>query len=126
MKIEDGSFLIVLSKPVNRIRILFQKWLAFMSIFVVFIALLSIAHACGCLAEQKGNYITKYLWKAVLIEFGISLIFLLIFSSIALMFSTFFSSKGVMGILFCDWDGNCVHTSNLTIYICGTLPNNRS
>ncbi len=99
-EIENGSFLIILSKPVNRITILFQKWLAFMTIFFVFIALLSSAHVLGCIAAQKGNYIGKYLFKAFLIEFSVSMIFLLIFSSIALIISTFFSSKGVMGIMF--------------------------
>ncbi len=99
-EIEDGSFLIVLSKPVNRIRILFEKWLAFMTVFFVFIALLSSAHVLGCIAAQKGDYIGKYLFKAFIVEFLITIIFLLIFSSLALIISTFFSAKGVMGIMF--------------------------
>ena len=99
-EIEDGSFLIVLSKPLSRKRILIQKWLAFMTIFIIFVISLCLFHALGALAAQKGSYVTGYLWQAIPIETGISMIFMLIFSSIALIISTFLSSKGVIGVVF--------------------------
>ncbi len=99
-EIEDGTFLIILSKPLSRKRILIQKWLAFMTVFIAFIICLSLCHTLGALAAQKGNYVTKYLWMAFPLEIVISMIFMIIFSSISLISSVFLHSKGVIGVSF--------------------------
>ncbi len=99
-EIEDGSFLIVLSKPLSRRKIIFWKWLAFMTLFLVYGFALAFLHAIGSLSEMKGTYIKNKIFAAMPLEFLIIVIFVIIFSSIALIFSTFLSSRGVMGVMF--------------------------
>ncbi len=99
-EIEDGSFLLVLSKPISRFKIILFKWLAFMALFLIFGFLLSLVHALGAMTEMKGTFVRNKIIAAIPLEFLIIIVFILIFSSIALMISTFLSSRGVMGIMF--------------------------
>ncbi len=99
-EIEDGSFLVILSKPISRQKIILYKWLAFMTLFLVYGFVLVCLHAAGSLMEMKGSYVRNKILAAIPLEFLIIVIFIIIFSSIALIASTFLSSRGVMGIMF--------------------------
>ncbi len=99
-EIEDGSFLVILSKPLSRNKIIFWKWLAFICLFLVYGAALVLLHAFGSLLEMKGSFVRNKIFEAMPLEFLIITIFIIIFSSMALIVSSFLSSRGVMGVMF--------------------------
>lgn len=105
-EVEDGTFLIILSKPQSRSRIIFFKWLALSTMSVVFLVTVLLAMTLGVTfygreaVMSEGVNISLYhnLIKNNLIIFGLGLVIVMILSSIALMISTKVSTGATIGI----------------------------
>ena len=108
-EVENGVFLVVLSKPVTRLAIIFFRWLALQTIILIFVSLSILAFIIsGSLfdvgdeihgLEQSGIETLKdNIWNVGLIIFGIVFLISLIFSSIAILISTWMSSGATIGI----------------------------
>ena len=105
-EVEDGTFLIVLSKPQNRSKIIGFKWLALFSMTIIFLVILLFSFALSVLIFGKkvimsgDTNISIYhnLAKDLLIIFPIGLSSLLILSSISLIISTKASTGATIGL----------------------------
>ena len=105
-EVEDGTFLIVLSKPQNRSKIIGYKWLALFSMTLIFLVVILIAFALAVLifgktvvmSGDKNISIFHNLPKDLLILFPIGLSSLLILSSISLIISTKVSTGATIGL----------------------------
>ena len=105
-EVEDGTFLIVLSKPQNRSKIIGFKWLALFSMTIIFLVVLLFSFALSVLIFGKrvimsgDTNISIYhnLAKDLLIIFPIGLSSLLILSSISLIISTKASTGATIGL----------------------------
>ncbi|MCR8612893.1 MAG: ABC transporter permease [Mycoplasma sp.] len=109
-EVEDGTFLITLSKPISRGRIIFEKWLALTLLNLSFILVLILSLSLAILLNEHTVSITENpefnpdlslkhnLWKIALVLFAIGAVIILILSSIGLMLSTKLSVGGTVGI----------------------------
>lgn len=99
-EIDDGTLLILVSKPVSRNRIWFEKWLTFQvtNIGYIFLSIFlpSLLLLIPSIAGPKYFIILfPYMW----ILFGIALLFDLIFSSIVLLISLVLNSKATIALM---------------------------
>ena len=107
-EVEDGTFLIVLSKPQSRNQIIFYKWLTYMTFNILFLVVVLLAATLGIVIEGRtpvynisGINISIYhnLWKNIGVLFGLGFVILLIFSSISLIISTKLSAGATIGLV---------------------------
>lgn len=108
-EVEDGTFLVILSKPVNRSKIIFSKWLSMQTLILSYTLVVALTFLVGITIFDKGNQISdmatlgvKSLKSKVGIIFAyiwmILFVVSLIFSSIGLLLSTRLSVGSTIGI----------------------------
>lgn len=98
-EIDDGTLLILVSKPISRNRIWFEKWLSFQTtvIFYIFFTIL-IGGLLLIIPGVGGTVVYLALLPYMGILFGIGLLFDLIFTSIVLLLSLVLNSKATIAI----------------------------
>lgn len=98
-EVEDGTFLIMLSKPISRKKVIFMKWLAYISAMVAFEIIAVFSHNMGMLVGDKTHTVgSDYIGKAFFVELACALVFGFLYSSIALMISTYLGTGATIGI----------------------------
>ena len=105
-EVEDGTFLIILSKPQSRSKIILFKWLALSTISVLFLFTLLLSLSLGVAIFGRvaviSNGINISIWhnlpKDLGILFVISFVVIMILSSIALIISTKVSTGATIGM----------------------------
>ena len=108
-EVEDGTFLVMLSKPTNRSQIIFGKWLALQTTIALFTLSTASFFGLFTLAFDKGDQIkdlikigaqpiSDNLFQITMTIWGILTLMGLIFSSIALLLSTKLSVGATIGI----------------------------
>ena len=108
-EVEDGTFLIMLSKPIDRKRILLGKLLALQTAILFFTFMTSLAYATftyifdtGSKVEGLATYnirtLKEQIWKIAAIIWGILALTGFIFSSIGVLLSTKVSVGATIGI----------------------------
>lgn len=110
-EVEDGTFLVMLSKPITRSKIIFYKWLALITSIIIYTFILSLSFLFAILIFDTGNKIENLNINGIPIEtlrskivpiaasmWGILIVASLIFSSIALLISTKVSVGSTIGI----------------------------
>ena len=98
-EIEDGTLLILVSKPISRNRIWFEKWLSFQTIVISYIFLsIFLASIILMLPGIGDTTLFVTLLPYLFILFGIALIFDLIFTSTALLISLVLNAKATIAI----------------------------
>lgn len=108
-EVEDGTFLVMLSKPITRSKIIFFKWLALQTTIIMYTFIVALSFAVAILVFDNGYKINEL--KAMGIEtlrskvimialalWAILFVVALIFSSIALLLSTRLSVGTTIGI----------------------------
>ena len=102
-EIEDGTLLLILSKPISRQQIVFQKWLSIIvinlifSFSIFFILLLYFAIFPLTISKNLRAWnASKYL-KVSFIFWALLFIALMLFSGFSVLFSLFFSSTITIG-----------------------------
>ena len=107
-EVEDGTFLVILSKPLTRSRIIFGKWLALQTVLIFYALFTIIAFAGMTYLFDVGDKLSglEYIGietmksKIIIVSTYIFIILLLIgliFSSIALLLSTKLSVGATIG-----------------------------
>ena len=107
-EVEDGTFLVMLSKPITRAQIIFGKWIALQSSILVFTLLTSFTFTISTFVFDKGDTILaletlgidpikRHIFMVGTIMWGIIMLMGLIFSSIALLISTRLSVGTTIG-----------------------------
>ncbi len=99
-EINEGSLLLVISKPISRRRVLQQKWMALLSVFFIFIIPVVIVHTGILLMYMKPHSLHKEIYLGFFSEIGVSLILFILFSSLFLMISLKLGVKSILGISF--------------------------
>ena len=108
-EVEDGTFLVMLSKPITRSRLIFFKWLALQTILLLFTFLISLTYGIAVAIFDKGDVIhglnllgihtlTSKLGSVMFLLWAILSLSGLIFSSIALLLSTKLTVGTTIGI----------------------------
>lgn len=108
-EVEDGTFLVILSKPMKRSTIIFMKWLALQTIIFIYTLFTVIMYIAGLAAFDKGSSIdglSQYgvatvSSKALEVGGYIFVVLMatgLIFSSLGLLISTKLSVGSTIGI----------------------------
>lgn len=109
-EVENGTFLILISKPMKRIHILFGKWFALQTLLVMY-AFVSVFFLCmGIVIFDNGSHIPglksmgvgslkQNIWYASIYIFLILYLTSLIFSSLGIMISTKLSVGATIGII---------------------------
>lgn len=108
-EVENGTFLVVLSKPISRTRLIIVKWLALQSIILLYTFMVALSFLVGTLIFDKGSSIKNLKALGVgtlssrIVEISVYiwlLMFLIgfIFSSISLLLSTRMSVGATIGI----------------------------
>lgn len=108
-EVEDGTFLVMLSKPITRSKIIFFKWLALQTTIIMYTFIVALSFAVAILVFDNGYKINEL--KAMGIEtlrskvimialalWAILFVVALIFSSIALLLSTRLTVGTTIGI----------------------------
>lgn len=98
-EIDDGTLLILVSKPISRNKIWREKWLSFQVTLIVYIFLTILISGLILLMPKIGSatvYSALLPYMGTL--FGIALLFDLIISSIVLLFSLVLNSKATIAI----------------------------
>ncbi len=99
-EINEGSLLLIISKPISRKNILFQKWLSLITIFVIFISPILIGQTFVLLRGIKYSGAHHFIWLGLISEFFVTIIFFCLFSSLALLVSLRLGVKSVLGLSF--------------------------
>ncbi len=99
-EIDDGTLLILVSKPVSRTRIWTEKILSLQVIIILYLFLSIFIASFVIVIPGVGSTtiysaVFPYLW----ILFGVAIIFDLIISSIAILFSLIFNAKTLVAIM---------------------------
>ncbi len=98
-EIDDGTLLILVSKPISRNKIWREKWLSFQVTLILYVFLTILVSGLILLIPKIGN---ATIYSALLpymgILFGIALLFDLIISSIILLLSLVLNSKATIAI----------------------------
>lgn len=98
-EIDDGTLLILVSKPISRNKIWGEKWLSFQVTLILYVFLTILVSGLILLIPKIGN---ATIYAALLpymgILFGIALLFDLIISSIVLLLSLVLNSKATIAI----------------------------
>lgn len=109
-EVENGTFLVLISKPMKRIDILFGKWLALQTLLLMY-ATVSVLFLCfGVMIFDNGSQIPELnaigfkslktsIWYAGIFMFLILYLTALIFSSLGIMISTKLSTGTTIGII---------------------------
>ncbi|MDQ7983228.1 MAG: ABC transporter permease [Spiroplasma sp.] len=98
-EIEDGTLLILVSKPISRNRIWLEKWLSFQFTLILYVFITILFGGLFLIIPKIGNstiYLTFLPYMGLL--FGIALLFDLIISSIVLLLSLVLNSKATIAI----------------------------
>ncbi len=99
-EINEGSLLLVISKPISRKRILMQKWLSLITIFGIFILPILATQTTIMLIFIKYRAAHHLIWLGLMGEFFVLIVFFLLISSLALMLSLRLGVKSVLGLSF--------------------------
>lgn len=99
-EIEDGSFLVLISKPISRSKILIQKWMAMICLILSYIFIIMFFYAISVYIFDPGDKLENLamqplkdnIWIVALILAMIIFVLSFFFSSIAMLLSTKFSS----------------------------------
>lgn len=99
-EIDDGTLLILVSKPVSRTRIWTEKLLSLQVVIILYLFLSIFIVSFVIVIPEVGSTtiysaVFPYLW----ILFGVAIIFDLIISSIAILFSLIFNAKTLVAIM---------------------------
>ncbi len=98
-EVEDGSLLIMISKPISRNRLILSKWLAYITSIFLFIVIIVIGHNLGLVIGDKGNILkADKVIISICTEILVCIVLAAILSSISLISSTFLSSGLTIGI----------------------------
>lgn len=108
-EVEDGTFLLLLSKPIPRGKIIFAKWMSLQTVMLVYTFITAFAFMIAMLSFDTGDKVSQINALGVatlsqnapwtsMIMWAILSIFGLIFSSIALLLSTRLSTGTTIGI----------------------------
>lgn len=98
-EIEDSSILVMISKPINKFRFNLVRWMVFMTIMFLFVFTLSISQAFGMMLGSKFVELSALdIFLGTTITTALGMVIALIFSSIALILSTFLSSALTIGL----------------------------
>lgn len=95
-EIDDGTLLILVSKPISRNRIWLEKWLSFQVVIVGYIFFTILFS--GLILLIPGSHVYSILFPYMGLLFGISLLFDLIFTSIVLLISLIMNSKATIAL----------------------------
>lgn len=98
-EIDDGTLLILVSKPISRNKIWSEKWLSFQVTLILYVFLTILVSGLILLIPKIGNatiYSTLLPYMGIL--FGIALLFDLIISSVILLLSLVLNSKATIAI----------------------------
>ena len=106
-EIEEGTFLVLVSKPINRKKIIFEKWLALFTIIALYVVVLISFYIFLVFLIDPGNQIANLdippikdqIFVIGLILMGIVLMLTLLFSSIALILSSKISSSATIALV---------------------------
>ncbi len=96
--IDEGTLLILISKPISRNRIWLEKWLAFMSVLYVAIPLMILLPHLVFLINGPEIFWRYFVWALYLVL--ISLLIILVISSIALCISLAVGAGGTVALVF--------------------------
>ncbi len=99
-EINEGSLLLIISKPISRKKLLIYKWLSLMTIFAIFIIPVLITQTSILLIFLKYKPTHHLILLGSLGELFVSIIFFCLFSSIALIISLRLGVKSVIGLSF--------------------------
>lgn len=99
-EIDDGTLLILVSKPVSRTRIWTEKLLSLQVVIILYLFLSIFVASCviaipGIGSSTIYSAVFPYLWTL----FGVAIIFDLIISSIAILFSLILNAKALIAIM---------------------------
>ncbi|ALV23421.1 hypothetical protein ASO20_02025 [Mycoplasma sp. (ex Biomphalaria glabrata)] len=92
-EIEEGTFLVVLSKPISRLSLLLQKWLSFQLIGMVLVISVLLFDSAFLAIVLQNDQIFEQFIKSVVFIFIFSIIYQLLFSSIFFIISFSVSSR---------------------------------
>jgi len=108
-EVEDGTFLTLLSKPTTRTKIVMYKWLALLTIMIIFTFMVSFSWTLATLGLDYGKQLhlsivgaealSKKAWVIGAIMWGVLLLLTTLFSSIAILISTKLSTSATVGIV---------------------------
>lgn len=106
-EIEEGTFLILVSKPINRKKIIFEKWLALLTIIALYVVILISFYIILVLITDPGSKISNLdilpikdqIFAIGAILMSIILVLTLLFSSIALIISSKASSSATIALV---------------------------
>lgn len=102
-EVENGNFLVLLSKPINRSKIILMKWLALFTLIVIHVFVISFSYVISVYSTDVGRHfideikvisektLTDTVWQDFILMFGILILISLLFSSITLLITTKFS-----------------------------------
>lgn len=108
-EVEDGTFLVILSKPIVRSKIIFGKWLALQSMMLLYTFATILTFVLTTVAFDKGGEIVGLTQMGVktlssqialvgLLMWSVLMVIGFIFTSIGLLLSTKLSSSATVGI----------------------------
>ena len=108
-EVEDGTFLTLLSKPTTRTRIIVYKWLALLTITIIYTFLVAISWTLATIGLDYGKELnlsligaealSKKAWVIGIIMWGILLLLTMFFASVAILISTRLSTSATVGIV---------------------------
>ena len=99
-EIDDGTLLILVSKPVSRNRIWTEKLLSLQLVIILYLFLAILIPTLFIAIPGVGGWIIlKAIFPYVAILFGVALIFNLIISPVAILFSLLLNSKALIAIM---------------------------
>ncbi len=99
-EINEGSLLLVISKPISRKKLLIYKWLSLITIFVIFILPILLTQTILVSIYIKYPPAQHLIILGALGELFVATIFFCLFSSIALIISLRLGVKSVIGLAF--------------------------
>lgn len=109
-EVENGTFLVLISKPIKRSELIFGKWFALQTLLIIYSCTSVLALCSGVMIFDNGNQIPGLksvgigslkasIWHAAIYVFLILYITSLIFSSLGIMISTKLSAASTVGVV---------------------------
>lgn len=99
-EIDDGTLLILVSKPVSRSRIWIEKLLSLQIVIILYLFLsIFIASFIVAIPGIGSSTIYRAVFPYLWILFGVGIIFDLIISAIAMLFSLILSAKSLIAVI---------------------------
>ncbi len=99
-EINEGSLLLLVSKPISRKRILIQKWFSLITIFIIFITPILVTQTIILLHFINYQPAYKMIWWGLLGELFVTTAFFALLSSVSLIISLRLGVKSVLGLSF--------------------------